>query len=53
MSDYINTKEMAKMYGVDEETIRRWCKAGKVEAKRIGRTWYIKKDSENRDESDK
>lgn len=45
MSDYISTKEIARIYNIDEETARRWCRTGKVEAKRIGKRWFIKADS--------
>ena len=49
--EYISTEELAKIYGIHEETARRWCKSGVVEAKKIGRNWYIKRDIKNIDEN--
>lgn len=49
-SEYITTEEMAIIYNVSEETVRRWCKKGKINAKKIDRRWFIKKDEENKDE---
>lgn len=48
--EYISTEELAKIYNIHEETARRWCKNGTVEAKKVGRKWYIKRDKENIDE---
>ncbi len=50
MSDYVSTEELAKIYGICEEVARRWCRKGKIEAKKINGRWYVKKDMKNKDE---
>ncbi|MDP9458429.1 MAG: helix-turn-helix domain-containing protein [Actinomycetota bacterium] len=38
---FFNTEEVAEMLQVDEQTIRRWIKAGKLRAFKPGREWKI------------
>jgi excisionase family DNA binding protein len=38
---FLNTEEVAEMMQVDEQTIRRWIKAGKLRAFKPGREWKI------------
>ena len=46
----MTVEEMAKIYNVNQETVRRWCKKGKIKAKRIDRRWFIETDETNKDE---
>ena len=48
---YLSTRDIAQIYQIDEETARRWCKSGKIKAKKIGKMWFIPRDEENSDES--
>lgn len=48
MSDYLKTEEVAEIYGVSVQTIWRWCKTGRIKAKKLGKRWYIFKDLENK-----
>ncbi len=50
MSDYLTTEDLQRIYGIGDETARRWCKRGRVKAKKIGKRWFIEKDKENLDE---
>lgn len=34
-------EEVAKLYGVNDYTIRRWCAKGLLDAHKQGRFWYI------------
>lgn len=36
MDEFVTTKEAGDLLGVDEATIRKWCIAGKLNARRIG-----------------
>jgi excisionase family DNA binding protein len=39
----MRTSEVAKLLGVAERTVRRWCKAGKIPARRVGeKLWLVK-----------
>lgn len=39
---YYSVEEAARILGVDEETVRRWCRQGKIPGvKRFGRDWRI------------
>lgn len=38
---FLNTEEVADMLQVDEQTIRRWIKSGKLQAFKPGREWKI------------
>jgi excisionase family DNA binding protein len=38
---FLSTEEVAKRLRVDEQTVRRWIKHGKLEAFKIGRAWRI------------
>lgn len=51
MSDYLKAEEIAEIYGISLQTVWRWCKRGRIKAKRIGKRWFIEKDKENLDES--
>ena len=37
----INVSEVSKLFHVDEETIRRWARAGKIPTKKYGRKWLF------------
>ena len=36
---YITVREAAKRYGTTEQTVRRWCREGAIDAEHIGRKW--------------
>lgn len=43
---YYTVEEVARILGVDEETVRRWCRQGKIPGvKRFGREYRIPKAS--------
>jgi hypothetical protein len=48
--EFISSDELAKIYGINPQTARIWCKTGKIEAKKINGRWYVKKDRSNKDE---
>lgn len=37
----ISVPEAANLWGVDQRTVRRWCKQGRVECSRLGTAWVI------------
>ena len=41
MDEYVTTEEAATRLRVSEETIRRWCRAGRLPAVQIGRQHRI------------
>lgn len=48
MSDSFGTKEIAKRWGYTENTIRRWCREGKIKGAdqdSKGSPWRIPKDA--------
>ncbi len=40
-TNYYNVEEAAKILRVKRITIRRWCKSGMLNAKKIGKQWLI------------
>lgn len=38
---YMNTREVAEMYGIAEYTVREWAKKGTIPAEKIGKQWYF------------
>lgn len=44
----LNVEELAKFFGVSNQTIWRWCKAGKLPAFKIGSQWKIRQSDINR-----
>lgn len=44
ISDVVSTAEVAKMYGVDEQTIRNWTQEGKLKGRRVGRNFVYDKE---------
>ncbi len=51
MDKYLTTEEVAQIYRIDEETVRRWCNNKKLKAIKVGRKWLIEKDILNLDEN--
>jgi excisionase family DNA binding protein len=47
ITNYYNVEEAAKILRVKRITIRRWCKSGSLNAKKIGKQWLITEDSLN------
>ena len=43
---YVSTREAAEHYGVTTRTIRNWCEAGAIKAKRFGKLWRVWIDEE-------
>ena len=37
----LSVREAAEHYGKTEQTIRRWCRQGRLDADQIGREWLI------------
>lgn len=44
----MNVEQIAKFFGVSDQTIWRWCKAGKIPAFKIGAQWKIRRSDLNR-----
>lgn len=40
--NYYNVTELSEMFGLSETTIRTYCKEGKINAMKIGKSWYAK-----------
>jgi excisionase family DNA binding protein len=36
--------EVAELLRVDVQTVRRWCREGRLRAVKVGRSWRVKKD---------
>mgnify|MGYP003396028257 CR=1 FL=1 len=44
----LNVEELAKFFGVSNQTIWRWCKQGKLPAFKIGAQWKIRQSEINK-----
>ncbi len=44
MDEYYTTREVAQMLKLDETTILKWLRAGKLRGKKLGKQWRISKD---------
>ena len=44
-TNYIDAKEVAKLFNCSQRTVMRYREAGHFETTRIGRTWYYTEDS--------
>lgn len=44
----MNVEELAKFFGVSNQTIWRWCKAGRLPAFKIGARWKIRQSDINK-----
>jgi excisionase family DNA binding protein len=44
---YYNVEEAASVLRVTKTTIRRWCKSGMLNSKKIGKKWLIEEDELN------
>ena len=44
MCNYYKVGEVSKIFRVNPVTVRRWCKSGKIKAKKVGKSWYIHRD---------
>lgn len=44
----IGVSELAKFFGVSDQTIWRWCKSGKIPSFKIGGQWKIRQSDLNR-----
>lgn len=42
---YITTSA-AELYGVSEQAVRKWCRAGKLACVRVGKLWRVPVDDE-------
>ncbi|MCJ7665929.1 MAG: helix-turn-helix domain-containing protein [Actinobacteria bacterium] len=47
IANYYNVEEAAEILRVKKITIRRWCKSGLLNAKKIGKKWLIEEDELN------
>lgn len=44
MNNFYKVNEVAEIFKVKPITIRKWCQAGNINAKKFGKSWYIYKD---------
>jgi len=44
----MNVEQLAKFFGVSNQTIWRWCKSGKLPAFKIGSQWKIRQSDINK-----
>jgi len=44
MGNFYKVSEVAKIFEVKPITVRKWCQAGSISAKKFGKSWYIYKD---------
>jgi len=44
MNNFYKVSEVAEIFKVKPITIRKWCQAGSINAKKFGKSWYIYKD---------
>jgi excisionase family DNA binding protein len=44
MNNFYKVSEVAEIFKVQPITIRKWCQAGNIDAKKFGKNWYIYKD---------
>jgi excisionase family DNA binding protein len=44
----LGVEDLAKFFGVSDQTIWRWCKSGKLPAFKIGSQWKIRQSDLNR-----
>ena len=47
IDNYYNVEEASKILRVKRLTVRRWCKSGLLEARKIGKQWLIREDELN------
>ena len=40
---YLTTREAAAAFGVTEQTIRAWLRAGKIQGRKVDRRWFVVK----------
>lgn len=48
----IGVEEAAKIWGLSPGYVKNLCAAGKIEAKKVGKTWVIDKNQENPSQKD-
>ena len=44
INNFYKVSEVAAIFKVKPITIRKWCQAGSINAKKFGKSWYIYKD---------
>jgi len=44
MDNFYKVSDVAEIFKVKPITIRKWCQAGNINAKKFGKSWYIYKD---------
>ncbi len=44
VNNFYKVSEVAEIFKVKPITIRKWCQAGNINAKKFGKSWYIYKD---------
>ena len=44
MDNFYKVNDVAEIFKVKPITIRKWCQAGNINAKKFGKSWYIYKD---------
>ena len=44
MDNFYKVSDVAEIFKVKPITIRKWCQAGNINAKKFGKSWYIYRD---------
>jgi len=44
MENFYKVSDVAKIFKVKPITIRKWCQAGELTARKFGKSWYIYKE---------
>ena len=44
MDNFYKVSDVGKIFKVKPITIRKWCQAGELSARKYGKSWYIYKD---------
>ncbi|MBM3700036.1 MAG: helix-turn-helix domain-containing protein [Actinobacteria bacterium] len=44
MENFYKVSDVAKIFKVKPITIRKWCQAGDLSARKFGKSWYIYKE---------
>lgn len=44
----LNAEQLAKFFGVSDQTIWRWCKSGKIPAFKISSQWKVRRSDLNK-----
>ena len=48
MDNVLTVRQVARQFNVSEDVVRRWLNDGKIEGKRVGRSWQISREAIDR-----